>query len=72
MLFGIDLVMIDPGFVNTTMCDKGEKEDLSEFKPTEYWNSVIDEVLLQAPKILPLGRAAPQFCAPARPWDCAS
>jgi len=40
MLFGIDLVMIEPGFVNTTMYDKGEKEDLSEFQPTEYWNAV--------------------------------
>jgi NAD(P)-dependent dehydrogenase (short-subunit alcohol dehydrogenase family) len=40
MLFGIDLVMIEPGFVNTTMYDKGEKEDLSEFKLTEYWNAV--------------------------------
>jgi NAD(P)-dependent dehydrogenase (short-subunit alcohol dehydrogenase family) len=40
MLFGIDLVMIEPGFVNTTMYDKGEKEDLSEFKATEYWNAV--------------------------------
>jgi NAD(P)-dependent dehydrogenase (short-subunit alcohol dehydrogenase family) len=40
MLFGIDLVMIEPGFVNTMMYDKGEKEDLSEFKPTEYWDAV--------------------------------
>jgi NAD(P)-dependent dehydrogenase (short-subunit alcohol dehydrogenase family) len=40
MLFGIDLVMIEPGFVNTTMYDKGEKEDLSEFRPTEYWDAV--------------------------------
>jgi NAD(P)-dependent dehydrogenase (short-subunit alcohol dehydrogenase family) len=40
MLFGIDLVIIEPGFVNTTMYDKGEKEDLSEFKPTEYWNAM--------------------------------
>ena len=40
ILFGIDLVMIEPGFVNTTMYDKGEKEDLSEFKATEYWNAV--------------------------------
>jgi NAD(P)-dependent dehydrogenase (short-subunit alcohol dehydrogenase family) len=39
-LFGIDLVMIEPGFVNTAMYDKGEKEDLSEFKPTEYWNAM--------------------------------
>jgi NAD(P)-dependent dehydrogenase (short-subunit alcohol dehydrogenase family) len=40
MLFGIDLVMIEPGFVNTAMYDKGENEDLSEFRPTEYWNAM--------------------------------
>src|ERR1700676_1090179 len=40
MLFGIDLVMIEPGFVNTTMYDKDRKKDLSEFKPTEYWEAV--------------------------------
>ena len=40
MLFGIDLVMIEPGFVNTAMYDKGENEDLSEFKLTEYWDAV--------------------------------
>jgi NAD(P)-dependent dehydrogenase (short-subunit alcohol dehydrogenase family) len=40
MLFGIDLIIIEPGFVNTAMYDKGEKEDLSEFKTTEYWNAV--------------------------------
>ena len=40
MIFGIDLVMIEPGFVNTAMYDKGEKEDLSEFEPTPYWNAV--------------------------------
>src|SRR6202142_4778531 len=39
MLFGIDLVMIEPGFVNTAMYDKGEKEDMSEFKQTEYWQA---------------------------------
>src|SRR5579862_4383594 len=37
MLFGIDVVIIEPGTVNTAMYDKGEKEDLSEFKQTEYW-----------------------------------
>ena len=36
MLFGIDLAMIEPGFVNTAMYDKGEEEDLSEIKPTAY------------------------------------
>jgi hypothetical protein len=40
MLFGIDVVIIEPGTVNTAMYDKGEKEDLSEFKPTEYWEPV--------------------------------
>jgi hypothetical protein len=40
MLFGIDVVIIEPGTVNTAMYDKGEKEDLSEFKPTAYWKAV--------------------------------
>src|SRR6202041_4002758 len=40
MLFGIDVVIIEPGTVNTAMYDKGEKEDLSAFKPTEYWEEV--------------------------------
>jgi NAD(P)-dependent dehydrogenase (short-subunit alcohol dehydrogenase family) len=40
MLFGIDVVIVEPGTVNTAMYDKGEKEDLSEFKQTEYWESV--------------------------------
>src|ERR1700680_4793221 len=39
-LFGIDVVIIEPGTVNTAMYDKGEKEDLSEFKQTEYWEAV--------------------------------
>src|ERR1700684_3552108 len=40
MLFGIDVVIIEPGTVNTAMYEKGEKEDLSEFKQTEYWEAV--------------------------------
>jgi NAD(P)-dependent dehydrogenase (short-subunit alcohol dehydrogenase family) len=40
MLFGIEVVIIEPGTVNTAMYDKGEKEDLSEFKQTEYWEAV--------------------------------
>jgi NAD(P)-dependent dehydrogenase (short-subunit alcohol dehydrogenase family) len=40
MLFGIDVVIIEPGTVNTAMYDKGEKEDLSEFRQTEYWDAV--------------------------------
>lgn len=38
MLFGIDLVVIQPGAVVTAVYDKGEKEDLSEFQRTEYWS----------------------------------
>ncbi len=41
LLFGIDVVIIEPGTVNTSMYDKGEKEDLSEFKQTEYWEAVL-------------------------------
>jgi NAD(P)-dependent dehydrogenase (short-subunit alcohol dehydrogenase family) len=37
MLFGIDLVIIEPGTVNTALYDKGETEDLSEFETTPYW-----------------------------------
>src|ERR1700685_362319 len=40
ILFGIDAVIIEPGTVNTSMYEKGEKEDLSEFKQTEYWEAV--------------------------------
>ena len=40
MLFGIDLVIIEPGTVNTTMYDKGETEDLSEFETTPYWGAI--------------------------------
>ncbi len=40
MLFGIDVVIIEPGTVKTAMYDKGEKEDLSEFKSTEYWGAM--------------------------------
>ena len=40
MLFGIDLVIIEPGTANTELYDKGEKEDLSEFKHTDYWEAV--------------------------------
>ncbi|WP_263377545.1 SDR family oxidoreductase [Granulicella paludicola] len=40
MLFGIDLVIIEPGAVNTAMYDKGETDDLSEFKTTPYWGAI--------------------------------
>ena len=40
MVFGIDLVIIEPGAVNTALYDKGEREDLSEFKSTRYWEAI--------------------------------
>ena len=40
MVFGIDVVLIEPGAVNTAMYDKGEIEDLSEFKATPYWGAI--------------------------------
>ncbi|MGF7181539.1 SDR family NAD(P)-dependent oxidoreductase [Tunturiibacter psychrotolerans] len=40
MLFGIDLVIIEPGTGNTAMYDKGETEDLSEFQTTPYWGAI--------------------------------
>ena len=40
MLFGIDVGIIEPGAVNTAMYDKGEAEDLSEFKTTPYWGAI--------------------------------
>lgn len=40
MVFGIDLVIIEPGAVNTALYDKGEQEDLSEFKSTRYWEAI--------------------------------
>jgi NAD(P)-dependent dehydrogenase (short-subunit alcohol dehydrogenase family) len=39
-LFRIDLVIIEPGAVNTAMYDKGETEDLSEFKTAPYWGAI--------------------------------
>ena len=40
MLFGIDLIVIEPGAVATAMYDKGEREDLREFEHTEYWEAL--------------------------------
>ena len=33
-------MIIEPGAVNTTMYDKGETEDLSEFMKTRYWGAI--------------------------------
>ena len=50
ILFGIDVVIIEPGTVNTAMYDKGEKEDLSEFKQTEYWDALQNFQKTSSPK----------------------
>ena len=39
MLFGIKVVIIEPGTVNTAMYDKGEKKT-ERFQQTEYWKAV--------------------------------
>src|ERR1700728_1139805 len=40
MLFGIDVVIIEPGTVNTAMYNKAKKKDWGDFKQTEYWEAV--------------------------------
>lgn len=60
-LFGVDLVIIEPGAVNTAMYDKGEAEDLSEFKTTPYWEAIESfrkYVVAEGRKGLPPGRVA--------------
>ncbi|MCJ7432227.1 MAG: SDR family NAD(P)-dependent oxidoreductase, partial [Anaerolineales bacterium] len=36
MLYGIDVIIVGPGAVVTPIWDKGEKEDISFYKDTEY------------------------------------
>jgi NAD(P)-dependent dehydrogenase (short-subunit alcohol dehydrogenase family) len=36
MLYGIDVIVVGPGTVTTPIWDKGEKEDVSLYKDTEY------------------------------------
>jgi NAD(P)-dependent dehydrogenase (short-subunit alcohol dehydrogenase family) len=36
MLFGIDVILIEPGYVNTSILDKADKEDYSQYRETEY------------------------------------
>lgn len=38
MLFGIDVVIVQPGAVVTAIYDKGEQADMSEFESTPYWD----------------------------------
>jgi short-subunit dehydrogenase len=55
MLFGIDVVIIEPGTVNTAMYDKGEKEDLSSTAKPKARYAVIPQHFKNwtLPRLLP-------------------
>jgi hypothetical protein len=68
----IDVVIIEPGTVNTTMYDKGEKEGLSEFKADRVLGvgaelSEVDRRRSTNPRLGPWsGRSRPRSEASAR------
>ncbi len=36
LLYGIDVILIEPGYVNTPILDKADKEDYAQYRHTEY------------------------------------
>jgi hypothetical protein len=36
MLYGIDVILIEPGYVNTPILDKAEAEDIEPYRHTDY------------------------------------
>ncbi len=36
MLYGVDVILVEPGYVNTPIMDKAEKEDMAQYRNTEY------------------------------------
>ena len=58
MLFGIDVVIIEPGTVNMAMYDKGEKEDLSEWEAVQNFQKwIVNEARTNGPPPERLGEA---------------
>jgi len=70
ILFGIDVVIIEPGTVNTAMYDKGEKEDLSEFKRPSIGRRCRTSRSSSSPKHVPMAYPLSVWAKPST-WHSA-